>query len=578
MPDGLDREGRQFDWRVEDTQAFAQRFRDALADSEHDVGLAHDWRGRKKMGDLDGHPPAQPSLRQRRVDDASRSAARGNERVRERSEGFQRKLLADCRVILANDAHEALFENPPRMGAGQLTEDLHRIDQQIHPARRQVFARARARARYPYVDARPFVPQPFQKLGEQDQLEIVVGRNQEPSPRPPRIETGRRADRALKVGERPLERFGHGSRPGCRLHSARRAHQQPVAQPPPQPAERMAHSRLRQSDLCRGAGNATLREERLEHNEKVEVELTKMHVLHRAMSSIDWIDASTAARLCPMRQGLTRNPEEKAPPGAVAHGSAAIQGKLWGARARDWADLNEPAWRQVFEDAVRLAGAGPGKRLLDIGCGAGGALVVARERGAEVAGLDASANFVAIARERLPGARIEMGEMEALPFADQAFDIVTGINSFQFAGDIVHALVEAGRVLRPGGTLLMLHWGMRQDCEFISGTMPAVFALLPAGRPGAPPPRPLAEPGVIEALMREAGLVPKESGEFPAPLVAPDADTAVRIVLTGAARAIDHAGEEAVATAIRGTLPKFTRPDGSVVWNNRFRWVTATRA
>ena len=258
-------------------------------------------------------------------------------------------------------------------------------------------------------------------------------------------------------------------------------------------------------------------------------------------------------------------------------GTAAIQGGLWGARARDWADLNEPAWRPVFAAALAAAGVRKGTRLLDIGCGSGGALALARELGAEPAGLDAAANLVAIARERLPGARIEIGEMEELPFDDESFDVVTGINSFQFAGDIVHALAEARRVLRRDGTLLMLVWGRREDCEFISGTMPAVFALLPAARPGAPPPRPLAEPGIVEGLMREAGLAPLASGEFPADQAAADADTAVRTVLTGSARAIEHAGEAAVAAAVRATLPPFTRADGSVVWKNRFRWVTATR-
>ena len=42
------------------------------------------------------------------------------------------------------------------------------------------------------------------------------------------------------------------------------------------------------------------------------------------------------------------------------------------------------------------------------------------------------------------------------------------------------------------------------------------------------------------------------------------------------ARAIDLVGEEAVASAVVGTLGPVTRPDGSIVWNNRFRWVTAT--
>jgi SAM-dependent methyltransferase len=220
-------------------------------------------------------------------------------------------------------------------------------------------------------------------------------------------------------------------------------------------------------------------------------------------------------------------------------GTAAIQGELWGARAREWAELNEPAWRPVFEVAVEQAGAAPGKKLPDVGCGSGGALIVARRCGADVAGLDASANLVEIARQRVPGARIEVGEMEELPFADDM---------------------------------------KKEDCELVSGTMAAIFALLPSDRPGAPPPRPLAEPCVIESLMRDAGLQPVENGEFPAALAFPDVETAIRAILSASARVIRHAGEEVVANAIRKTLPRFIRPDSSVVWNNRFRWVKATRA
>ena len=257
-------------------------------------------------------------------------------------------------------------------------------------------------------------------------------------------------------------------------------------------------------------------------------------------------------------------------------GTAEVQGALWGARPEDWAEANEPAWRGVFEEALNHAGVGRGTRHLDIGCGAGGALVASRVCGAEVAGLDASANLVAVARRRLPGAPIEVGEMEELPFDERSFDVVTGINSVQFAGDPVRTLVEARRVTRPGGTVLVLVWGKREDCELISVTASAVFALLPPSPQGAAPPRPWAEPGVIEGLMREAGLVPVEAGEFPAALRFPDATTATRGVLSASARAIAHAGAETVATTVAATLSRVTRPDGSVVWNNRFRWVRAT--
>lgn len=166
--------------------------------------------------------------------------------------------------------------------------------------------------------------------------------------------------------------------------------------------------------------------------------------------------------------------------------------------------------------------------------------------------------------------------MEDLPFESETFDIATGINSFQFADDIVGALAETRRVLRKDGTLLMLVWGRREDCELVSGTASAVFALVPPA-PDARPTLPLAEPGTIEDLMRKARLKPMASGEIASALTFRDADTAVRVVLAASARSIRHAGEEAVADTIRTTLPPFTRADGSVVWNNRFRWVRAVR-
>ena len=257
-------------------------------------------------------------------------------------------------------------------------------------------------------------------------------------------------------------------------------------------------------------------------------------------------------------------------------GTAEMQGALWGARAEDWAEISEPTWRGVFATALDHAGIRHGTRHLDIGCGAGGALIVSRELGAEVAGLDASADLVAIARRRLPETRIEVGEMEALPFDDSSFDVVTAINSVQFAGDPVRALHEARRVTRRDGAVLVMVWGRREDCELISITASAVFALLPPSPQGAAPPRPWAEPGVIENLMREAGLVPVEDGEFPGALAFPDAATATRGVLSASARAIAHAGVEAVADVIAATLPQVTRRDGAVVWNNRFRWVKAS--
>lgn len=258
-------------------------------------------------------------------------------------------------------------------------------------------------------------------------------------------------------------------------------------------------------------------------------------------------------------------------------GTAQQQGQIWGARAADWAAASEPAWTGIFETVMEKVGAGPGLRLLDIGCGAGGALAIARRRGAEISGLDAAPALVSIARDRLPAAVIEVGEMEELPFHDGRFDVVTAINSFQFAGDIGKALAEAARVTRPRGTVAMMVWGRREDCDLLGKVMPAVFALLPSPPAGAPQPLPLAEAGVIEALMASAGLTPRASEMFDGGLEFPDLNTAVTAILSASARAIAHAGEPAVRAAVESALERFAQRDGSLRLANRFRLALATR-
>ena len=47
--------------------------------------------------------------------------------------------------------------------------------------------------------------------------------------------------------------------------------------------------------------------------------------------------------------------------------------------------------------------------------------------------------LIEFARTRLPDADLRVGEMEALPYEDDSFDLVTGFNSFFFANDIVAA-------------------------------------------------------------------------------------------------------------------------------------------
>ena len=106
-----------------------------------------------------------------------------------------------------------------------------------------------------------------------------------------------------------------------------------------------------------------------------------------------------------------------------------------------------------------LTAIGPGTRVLDVGCGSGGFCELAAARGAAVHGLDVKPARLAAARRRVPAGEFRTGLLEALPWPEASFDVVTGFNSFQYALDVEIALAEAHRVTRPGGRLAVCKWG-----------------------------------------------------------------------------------------------------------------------
>jgi SAM-dependent methyltransferase len=258
-------------------------------------------------------------------------------------------------------------------------------------------------------------------------------------------------------------------------------------------------------------------------------------------------------------------------------GTAGVQGELWGARARDWADIQEEAQRGQYPPVLDAAGVGHGTRLLDVGCGTGVAAAIARERGANIDGIDASHPSVEIARTRVPDGAFRVGEMEALPYADGSFDVVTGFNAFQYAADPVRAVGEARRVARPGGTVAMQTWGPPDTCE-AAAVLKALGSLMPPPPPGAPGPFALSEPGALEDLTARAGLEAREAGEVATRWDYPDLETALRGLLSAgpAAKAIEAAGQAAVAAAVTEAISPFRTARGGYVIENTWRHLLAT--
>ncbi len=257
-------------------------------------------------------------------------------------------------------------------------------------------------------------------------------------------------------------------------------------------------------------------------------------------------------------------------------GSATAQGQLWGVRARDWAETQEGMARPLYEAVLRRIGIGDGASLLDVGCGAGMFCELAARRGARVTGLDATAEFLAIARTRVPGGDFRTGEMEALPYPDHVFDAVTGFNSFQFAATPVNALREAKRVARPDAPVVIATWGKPEDCE-TSAYLAALRPLLPPPPPGAPGPFALSGDGALEALASAAGLTPKGVEDVDCIFEYPDLQTALRGLNSAgpAVKAIETSGETAVRDAVTKALAPFRLASGAYRMKNRFRYLIA---
>lgn len=104
----------------------------------------------------------------------------------------------------------------------------------------------------------------------------------------------------------------------------------------------------------------------------------------------------------------------------------------------------------------------PRTRVLDVACGTGNLAIPAARAGALVTGVDIAPNLLVTARARAQaaGLRIQFdeGDVEALPYADAAFDEVVTMFGAMFAPQPPLVTVELARVCRPGGRVAMANW------------------------------------------------------------------------------------------------------------------------
>lgn len=124
----------------------------------------------------------------------------------------------------------------------------------------------------------------------------------------------------------------------------------------------------------------------------------------------------------------------------------------------------DPRWRRFLVSRVE---AGPGDSVLDVATGTGAvAIELVRQTGCNVVGIDQSPEMLAEAARRVATAGLDShiqlveARAERLPFPDRSFDALTFTYLLRYVEDPVTTLRELVRVVRPGGTVAMLEFGV----------------------------------------------------------------------------------------------------------------------
>lgn len=239
-----------------------------------------------------------------------------------------------------------------------------------------------------------------------------------------------------------------------------------------------------------------------------------------------------------------------------------IQGALWSTAPADWAGYMEPTFIPLYQAVLDELMLDEEKMILDAGCGSGLFLSMASATGASIHGIDAAPGLLSIAKERLHGVTLLSEDLEALPFIDGTFDVVTGFNSFQYAGSFEKALAEATRVVKRYGRIVIGLWGREAVCE-ATHVLRAVTALMPPPPPDAQAHFVPSDDWDVQDYCKAAGLsiVKKEAVFTPWSFTSDEALVKAFLSTAHCAKAVQAVGEAEVIETILSNAQPFNVAD-----------------
>jgi len=173
---------------------------------------------------------------------------------------------------------------------------------------------------------------------------------------------------------------------------------------------------------------------------------------------------------------------------------------MWG--LGDYPDVAARLIDELGPTLVAAAGVRPGERVLDVGAGSGNVAVPAALAGADVVASDLTPELFdagrAFAARQGVALRWEEGDAEALPYADDSFDVVLSAVGVMFAPHHQRAADELVRVCRPGGRIGLISWTPE---GFVGDMFRAMKPYAPPPPPGAQSPPLWGDDAHVRALL-----------------------------------------------------------------------------
>jgi SAM-dependent methyltransferase len=244
----------------------------------------------------------------------------------------------------------------------------------------------------------------------------------------------------------------------------------------------------------------------------------------------------------------------------------------------------------LFQDwAPRVSSAAfltSSQRVLDVACGTG---VLARQayaivgKDGVVAGLDANAGMLAVAKTLSPNVQWHLGIAEALPFSGNSFDAVVSQFGLMFFTDRVQAVTEMLRVLRHGGRLAVATWGALDSMPAYAIEVSLLERL--AGNLAADAlraPFVLGEPAALEEIGTKAGVnsikVTTSSGtaRFPSIRKMVEADLRGWLPVMGVALPENKIHE--ILEGAEEDLKPFALPSGHIAFDTKAHIMTGVKS